>query len=350
VVVRPAQGRATVSFCSVSPDGVRVAFHLDRFEQTGGDRLEVAGRWYGVRGLRFVRPALTVQTQDGERNLLALLEHKPWAVVEGEAWIAAFPWQGESPDPDQAELAVAPSVVVALVQGARDAPASTKPNVRERLQESEARRRRLDSEVAWLREEREALVADKREAQEEASRLQSQLREAQGAKEAVVGERDAAHSGRDDAVYQRDAAVKERDAAVAGRAELETARDEAAAERDAAVAARDAALSELESAQRERAEALAARDGILAERDDAVEARRRAFAERDAALGRGSGFPAMSAADLDRQPHQPTHSQPPARHRHGLPEIAGADWAARAIAGGALFVLLVVLLLVLKVL
>jgi hypothetical protein len=334
----------------VSPDGARVAIHLDRFEQTGDDRLEVAGRWYGVRGLRFVRPALTVQTQDGERNLLALLEHKPWAAVEGEAWIAAFPWQGESPDPDQAELAVAPSVVVALVQQAGDAPASTKPNVRERLQESEARRRRLDSEVAWLREEREALVADKRASQEEASRLGSELREAESANEAAIAERDAAGSEHADAVYQRDAAMKERDAAVGAREAAEAARDEALAERDAAVAARDAALRELESAQRERAEALAARDGIVAERDDAVEARQRAFAERDAALGRGSGFPAMSAADLGRQPHRPTHSQPPARHRHGLPEIANADWTARAIAGGALLVLVLLLLLVLKVL
>ncbi len=320
---------------------MRVAFHLDRFEQTGDDRLEVAGRWYGVRGLRFVRPALTVQTQEGERNLLALLEHKPWAVEEGEAWVAAFPWQGESPDPDQAELAVAPSVVVALVRDARDAQTSTRPNVRERLQESEARARRLDSEVAWLREEREALIADKKASQEEASRLQAELREAQSATEAALGERDAAQSERDDALYQRDAAAGERDAAVRGREEIEAARDAAQAEHDAALAARDAALGELESAQRERAEALAGRDGIVAERDEAVEARQRALAERDAALGRGSGFPAVSAADLARQPHSPAP---------GPRDDRAPDWTARAIAGGALFVLLIVLILVPKVL
>lgn len=323
---------------------MRVAFHLDRFEQMGDDRLEVAGRWYGVRGLRFVRPALTVQTQDGERNLLALLEHKPWAAEEGEAWIAAFPWQGESPDPDQAELAVAPSVVVALVQDPGAAPASTRPNLRERLQESEARARRLDSEVGWLREEREGLIADKRATQEEAKRLEAELREVQSATDAAAGERDAAQSERDDAAHQLQAAFGERDAAVRAREDLETGRDGAVTERDAAVAARDAALAELESAQRERAEALAGREGLIAERDEALEGGRRAFAERDAALGRGSGFPALSAADLDRQAHAP------APRGGRVPEISRTDWTARAIAGGALVVLLIVLIVVLRVL
>src|SRR5919201_86138 len=156
----PAEKRAAVSFSSVSPDGVRGAFQLDRFEQTGEDRLEVAGRWFGVRGLRFVRPALTVQTKDGERNLLALLEHKPWAAQDGEAWVAAFPWKGDSPDPGQAELAVAPSVVVAL-EGApspgRKAPPKRgrKPTLRDRLDEEAGRARRLGSEGGGLREERE---------------------------------------------------------------------------------------------------------------------------------------------------------------------------------------------------
>jgi outer membrane murein-binding lipoprotein Lpp len=330
----------------VSPDGARVAFQLDRFEQTGEDRLEVTGRWYGVRGLRFVRPSLTVQTNDGERNLLALLEHKPWAAEEGESWIAAFPWQGESPDPDQAELAVAPSVIVALVKDDGTKPGKTKPNLRQKLSESETRARRLDSEVAWLREEREALVADKRAAEEEAAQVRSELREAHAANEATADERDAAARERDDAVFQRDQAAGERDRAVQSREEGEATRDEAVAERDAAVAARDAALEQLEVAQREAAEAVTARDAIVGERDDAVESRRRAFAERDAALGRGSGFPAISAADLERQPHAP---DPTVRQHRSIP-VDAASWTARALAGGALLILLLVLVVLLKVL
>jgi hypothetical protein len=72
-----------------------VDFEVDRFEWTSGDRLEITGRWFGVRGRRFVRPVLNVQLPGGRRRLIALLEHKPWAPHEGEAWIAAFSWDGE---------------------------------------------------------------------------------------------------------------------------------------------------------------------------------------------------------------------------------------------------------------
>jgi hypothetical protein len=338
----------------VSPDGVRAAFQLDRFEQTGEDRLEVAGRWYGVRGLRFVRPALTVQTREGERNLLALLEHKPWAAEEGESWIAAFPWKGESPDPDKAELAVAPSVVVALAptgDGAGRAGATRgRRSVHQRLEESEVRGRRLDSEVAWLREEREALVADKRTADEEAARLRAELAEAQAAIEAAGEERDAARGEREAAAKQLQAAGEERDRARHAAERAQAERDAALSERESAAAGRDQALLDLQTTVREREEARSERDALLAERDEAVAARQRAFAERDAALGRGSGFPAMSAADLERQPHSPSpagnHQRRPAR----MPRMPNVDWAARAIALGALIVLLIVVIVLLKVL
>jgi hypothetical protein len=339
----------------VSPDGVRVAFQLDRFEQTGDDRLEVAGRWYGVRGLRFVRPALTVQTQDGERNLLALLEHKPWAAEEGESWIAAFPWEGDSPDPDQAELAVAPSVVVALVQqedGDTTPRPPAKPALRERLQESETRARRLDSEVAFLREEREALLADKRAAKQEAAQAQVELAGARKAGETAEAERDEAMRAREELAAERQSALDERDRMERARAELETERDNARAERETAAAGRDQALLDLQEAVRERDEARAERDAVARERDETLEMSERALAERDAALGRGSGFPAVSAADLARQPHAPAPGQVPRRQRGGphLPDIASADWTARAIALGALITLLIVVIVLLKVL
>jgi hypothetical protein len=352
--------RAAVSFSVVCPDGVRVAFQLDRFEQTGDDRLEVAGRWYGVRGLRFVRPSLTVQTNDGERNLLALLEHKPWAAQEGEAWVAAFPWQGDSPDPGQAELAVAPSVVVALADegradGATASPGPGKRTLRERLEESEKRARRLESEVAWLREEREALLADKGAAEDEAATVKAELAEARTAAEEVAGERDAARSERDAAVRERDKAAGERDAAVEERdgvrrasQELERLRGEALAERASLEAKCNAVARAREEAVRERDQARLEREAIAAERDDAIEASRRALAERDAALGRGSGFPAVSAADLARQPHAQAPGRP-AQRGPRLPAMGGVDPLARAIAAGALITLLLVVIVLLKV-
>ena len=90
-------------------------FEVERFEWVDGDRLEVTGRWYGLRGHRFVRPVLVVQAADDEqRRLLALLDHKPWAAEDGDEWIAAFPWEGEPLELTAAELAVAPSLAVDL--------------------------------------------------------------------------------------------------------------------------------------------------------------------------------------------------------------------------------------------
>ena len=69
-----------------------VAFELDRIELAGGDRLEVNGRWFGVRGRRFIRPSLTLVADEEQRRLLADLDHKPWAAEDGQPWQATFPY------------------------------------------------------------------------------------------------------------------------------------------------------------------------------------------------------------------------------------------------------------------
>src|SRR5947209_14668234 len=90
----------------------RIVFELDQFELTGDDRLEVRGRWFGVRGRRFVRPTLLLLA-DGERSRwLADLEHKPWLAEDGEPWEAAFPCGIESSLVSEAELAVAPDISI----------------------------------------------------------------------------------------------------------------------------------------------------------------------------------------------------------------------------------------------
>ncbi|HEY6762950.1 MAG TPA: hypothetical protein VI318_25840, partial [Baekduia sp.] len=101
--------------------GAAIDFALTRFEAVDGVRLEVEGTWSGVRGVRFVRPALVVRDQatGGERTVLADLEHKPWPAEEGRPWVAAFPWrEGAEPDVARTELAVAPSIVVPLARAA----------------------------------------------------------------------------------------------------------------------------------------------------------------------------------------------------------------------------------------
>ena len=89
---------------TVAPE--QTGFELDRFQWSEDGRLEVEGRWFGVRGRRFVRPVLTVQVGGARRRLLAVLEHKPWMAVEGTVWIAAFPWEGSHEDVGDAELEV----------------------------------------------------------------------------------------------------------------------------------------------------------------------------------------------------------------------------------------------------
>ena len=64
------------------------SFELERLELDEG-RLVVRGWWSGVRGMRFVRPALVV---DG-RRVLATLEHKPWAARPTAAGPRRFPWK-----------------------------------------------------------------------------------------------------------------------------------------------------------------------------------------------------------------------------------------------------------------
>src|SRR4051794_36846945 len=90
----PAGAMTAGSIPPASATGAAV-FDVERFEWASPEQLELHGRWYGVRGLRFVRPTLMLRAEGVSRRLLATLEHKPWAALDGEPWVAAFPRQGE---------------------------------------------------------------------------------------------------------------------------------------------------------------------------------------------------------------------------------------------------------------
>src|SRR4051794_29773479 len=121
--------RTTIPTADAPP---AVAFEVERFGWTASDRLEVTGRWFGLRGHRFMRPALIVEAGDDRRRLLALLDHKPWAANDSEPWIAAFSWAGDPVALTFAELSVAPSVSVELPPPA--APGSRATAARRRAQ------------------------------------------------------------------------------------------------------------------------------------------------------------------------------------------------------------------------
>src|SRR3954465_3860059 len=100
---------------TATPDSLaELSFELDGFQWAGEERLEVSGRWFGVRGRRFVRPTLTLRAGGRRRRLVALLEHKPWAAGEESAWTAACAGRGDREDITAARLEVASDVVLEL--------------------------------------------------------------------------------------------------------------------------------------------------------------------------------------------------------------------------------------------
>ncbi|HET9103184.1 MAG TPA: hypothetical protein VFN55_07490 [Solirubrobacteraceae bacterium] len=100
----------------MTTDSDGITFEIDGIARGQSGLLEVSGRWYGVRGRRFVRPTLTVTLPEdgGEVRMLADLAHKPWAAEEGDPWRAGFAFEGEVNDVVAAELNVAPDITVQL--------------------------------------------------------------------------------------------------------------------------------------------------------------------------------------------------------------------------------------------
>ena len=101
-----------------APDDV--SFELERFGGAAEDRLEVAGRWVGVRR-RLARPTLVVVV-DGRRRRLRTLPGA-WS-SSADGWEAAFAWQGGPVELDGAELEVGRSIVVDLPRPRRLRPSA----------------------------------------------------------------------------------------------------------------------------------------------------------------------------------------------------------------------------------
>jgi hypothetical protein len=336
-----------------------VTFEVERFEWAADDRLEVTGRWYGLRGHRFVRPVLMVQAGDEQRRMLAVLDHKPWAADDGEEWIAAFPWEGAPMELSAAELAVAPSLAVDLpmppVPGhRRKAPAASEgplPARRGPAKEAAPAPPTAPATPAAApeppAEELEALRAQLAGERATVRRLTASLEDAQqglAAARAAADDHDALERERDAALVARDEALAR--SGVDNDAVIEE-RDLAVHERSAALYERDEALDERAAANFERKNAIAERDAAFAERDRAVEAHRAAVRQleelerrmAEAQQARVEAIPA-AAPPLGAVRAAPGE-RPDERQRPGL------VWAQRAV---ALIVLIVWAIVVYKVL
>src|SRR4051794_6456799 len=147
----PAAAMTAGSIPAAGASGTAV-LDVERFEWSSPDQLELHGRWYGVRGLRFVRPTLMLRAEGVSRRVLATLEHKPWAALDGEPWVAAFPWQGEPLEFESVELAVTSAVVLELepprVPGAARRKKASKPGEAAGALLQERERARLERDAA----------------------------------------------------------------------------------------------------------------------------------------------------------------------------------------------------------
>jgi hypothetical protein len=241
----------------------------------------VRGRWYGVRGRRFVRPSLILAADGGDsRRVLAELDDKPWAAEDGEPWRATFRLGGELPD-GRLELTVAPDITVTLrpvpdgggrlLAGAVAAPAaasagrgrsgvrapdperltarltaleSTLERERARRADAEAsldehrdQTRRTVAEVGRLRAELELARAAEVDARDTAALLDATRRDHHELKrrhDALAAEHERA---RRDVTAVRERLAARESELIALRAERETARREPAAERRTVAAA-----------------------------------------------------------------------------------------------------------------
>ena len=265
-----------------------ITFEVERIALVK-ERLEVSGRWYGIRGRRFMRPTLILRARpdDGEHRVLADLEHKPWAAEDGDEWIAAFPVSAEPESAMQIELAVAPDITVQLASG----DGAAKPG------------RRTKATVAAAAEARSPRVrADPvrgrpRERSPEAERLRERLT---AAEENTERER-ARRATVDQALEEERRAARQLRAELGRvRAELELA---GAVQRELDTAS--AALDSLRSEFRDASRRLETAERELGEERISAERLRRQLADAGAAVTRltRSGQ-AQASAEADLAPRE----------------------------------------------
>jgi hypothetical protein len=292
-----------------------------------------------------------------------VLDHKPWAAEDGELWFAAFPWEGEPVESSGAELAVAPSVEVALSPPAvpgrprRRASRTRKREEAPPADEVAALRAQLASEQRTVRRLAAELdAANDRLAASEAA--DAQRAELERVRDAALAERDEARASLEDA--RRAATAEADDARSRAAFDHDSVRDE----RDAAVRAREAAQHERDEAldQRavtdwERKAAIAERDAALAERDHAVEVQRTAVAQieklerraRSAERAQASAERAEVAAPVaEPPPDEPAPAAGPSRRARRDERRLLQTWVQRLVALALLVVWAVVVYKVLQ--
>jgi hypothetical protein len=331
----------------------QIAFELERFRWAAPDRLELTGRWFGVRGLRFVRPELFVDVDGAPRRVVAVLDHKPWAPHEGEDWIAAFTWRAASGEVGAAELSVGPGIRVELPPPGGDAP-PRRALARRQAAAPPRERKPADAKPAARTRARPREPGPA----SELLRLNQALTGAREERDEAQREREAERARVAELAAELDSARAEHARAAA---ELEGERAAAMRERDEAKLAETAARRALETAEAERDEARRERAAARGARDEAVEAQKavRESAAAQVAAAASASAAAEPAPRAQRVRDEPARHEPLARPAAPLPpstprllhDPAGrsglALWGPRLVAVALVLGLLVALLLIL---
>jgi hypothetical protein len=302
------------SKAAVAGARTRLTFEVERFGWVADDRIEVAGRWFGLRGHRFLRPTLDVEVDGRHRRLLALLDHKPWAAEEGDEWVAAFGWHGEPAQLEGAELAVGQDLTIELPAPSGGRAPSTTPPARTRdLLAAGRPRAEIELELSTARDEAERLESElERLSTNHAGRVEELQRRIEAEREALA--------------QLKEELAAARAGAAALEAESAARIEQLSAERDAAVAASSASLAETKRIESERDAALRARAAVEQERDAAVRARDSARQERNAWMSRArtavaersapaTGTVRRRATAPPKPPQKPAPKPPPAEER-----------------------------------
>jgi hypothetical protein len=260
---------------------------VERLAAVEDGRVEVTGRWFGVRGRRFVRPTLTLTfSPDGaERRWLADLDHKPWAAEDGEPWMAAFPVDVTLDSAAAIELSVAPDIEISLLSTGGPAGASVAEQARSPLAKQSPRSRRPSARAQDIERmtsrltSAEAAIERERERRGAAERALEDQRAQTRKLSAELGHARAELDLAGTVQREGEAVSAELDSTRRELRALERRYQELVAEHDRAIDAHAGVEAEL----RERSGALeSARDAVEAERERTAEtlaAERRARSE-----------------------------------------------------------------------
>ncbi|MGI9185100.1 MAG: hypothetical protein ACR2GZ_09085 [Solirubrobacteraceae bacterium] len=344
----------------MTPEPDQIAFKVERIAFAQPGRLEVSGRWYGVRGRRFMRPTLIFRPRerDGEQRVLADLEHKPWAAENGSRWTAVFALETALEDAVGLELAVAPDITVPLTADG----GATKPGTRQAAKPvaatAQARSPRVRSDPIRSRP---------RDTSPEVTRLRERL---DAAEQGITRER--AKRERVDQTLEEERRGARRLRAELGRvqAELELA---GAVQRE--LDAASATLDKLRSESREAGQRVETAEREVGEEHRTAEDLRRQLAHADAAVKRLTGAapdrtsgsdtgvtavsgpnpsehgrqrPRIERVRPDRLTAERRHPVPPRSARPLNPSLRSGSWLVRGLAVVVMLIVIVAIALVIR--